>query len=62
MWTAFYSCQVLLNIEFTRRISVKKSDTKFRESPFSVSGVVPCEQMDRHDEANSRFSKFCERE
>jgi len=59
--STFYSCQMLLNIEFTRRIFVKYSDNKFRESPFSVSGVVPCGRMDRRDEANGRFSKFCER-
>jgi hypothetical protein len=29
-------------------------------NPFSGSRVIPCGQMDRHDEANSRFSKLCE--
>ena len=34
---------------------------KFHENPSSGSRVVPCGQTDRHDEANSRFSQFCER-
>jgi len=29
--------------------------------PSSGSRVVPCGRTDRHDEANSRFSQFCER-
>ena len=33
---------------------------KFHENPFSGSRVVPCGQMDRHDEANSGFSQFRE--
>jgi len=39
----------------------KHSNTKFHENPSSGSRVVPCGQMDRHDEANSRLSQFCER-
>jgi hypothetical protein len=33
---------------------------KFLESLSIGSRVVPCERRDRHDEANCRFSKFCE--
>jgi hypothetical protein len=29
--------------------------------PFSGNRVVPCGQTDRHDETNSRFSRFCDR-
>ena len=32
-----------------------------QEIPSSVRRVVPCRQTDRHDEAKSRFSQFCER-
>jgi hypothetical protein len=35
-------------------------NTKFHEDPSSGSRVVPCGQTDRHNEANSRFSQFCE--
>jgi hypothetical protein len=48
------------NLNFLHRIS-KKSDIKLHENPSSGSGIVPCGQTDRHDEANSRFSQFCER-
>jgi len=34
---------------------------KFHENPSSERQVVPCGQTDRHDEANSLFSQFCER-
>jgi hypothetical protein len=34
---------------------------KFHENPSSGRWVVPDGQMDRHDEANSRFLQFCER-
>jgi hypothetical protein len=34
---------------------------EFHENPYSESRVVPCGQTtDRHDEANSCFSQFCE--
>jgi len=33
---------------------------KFYKNPFSWRWVVPSGQMDRHYEANSHFSKFCE--
>ena len=36
-------------------------DTSSLENPFSGSRVVPCGQTDRYDEANCRFSQFCER-
>ena len=35
-------------------------NTKFHENPSSGSRVVRCGRTDRHDDANSRFSKFCE--
>ena len=41
------------------------SNTKFHKNPFCGSRFVPCgctdRQTDIYDEANSRFSQFCER-
>ena len=45
----------------TRQNFEKYLSTKFHENPASGSRVVPCLQRDRHDAANSCFSKFCER-
>ena len=45
----------------TLQIFKKYLNSKFHETPASGSRVVPCGQRDRHDEANSCFSKFCER-
>ena len=39
----------------------KYLDIKFHESPSSGSGVVLCGLTDGHDEADSRFTQFCER-
>ena len=36
------------------------STIKFHENPSSGSRVVARRQTDGHDEANSRFSQFCE--
>jgi hypothetical protein len=59
-----YSWHFLMKLEFSRRISEKSWGIKFHESPSSGSRVVACgradRQIDRHDEANSRFSQFCE--
>jgi len=42
-----------MNLEFSRQIFEKYSNTKFRENPFSGSRVVPCERedglTDRHE-------------
>jgi len=45
---------------FSRQILVKHSSIKFYENSSSGRRIVPCGQADRHDEANSRFSKFFE--
>jgi hypothetical protein len=45
-------------LEFSRQILEKSTNIKFHENPSSGSRVVPCGRTDRHDEANSRFSKF----
>ena len=50
-----------LHLNFSRQIFEKCSNVKFNKNLCSGSGVVPCGQTDRHDEANSCFSQFSER-
>ena len=56
-----------LTIKIRRSIetsAILYSNIKFRNNPFSGSRVFSMrtdEQTDGHDEANSRFSQFCER-
>ena len=58
-------CPILMEFEFSLQIVEKYSNIKFHENPSSGSWVVPRGhsggQTERHDEANSRFSQFCER-
>jgi hypothetical protein len=65
MWSTRHSCRVLMKLECSRQIFEKSSNIKFNKNLSSVRGIVPCGQIgrqtDRHDEANSRFSHFCER-
>jgi hypothetical protein len=49
-----------MKLAFSQFISEKYSNIKFHKNPSSGSRVVPGGQTDRHDEANSRFSQFCE--
>jgi len=49
-----------MDLEFSPHIFEKCSNIKFHENPSSWSRVVPF-VTDRHDEATSRFSQFCER-
>ena len=56
--------QILMNLEFSRQIFERFSNIKFRENPYSRSGVVPWGRGGRTDvrtETNNRFLKFCER-
>jgi hypothetical protein len=46
----------IFSIDFQKYLNIK-----FHEDPFSGSRVVPCGWKERHDEANDRFSQFCER-
>jgi hypothetical protein len=55
-----YCCQILMKLEFSRRFFEKLS-VKFHENPSTGSRDVRFGQTDRHDEANTRFSQFCER-
>jgi hypothetical protein len=57
-----YSCQILMKLEFSRRIFEVYSNAKFHENhPVGAELFHLDGQTDRHDEANSRFLKFCER-
>jgi len=56
-----------LDLEFSRQILEEYSNIKFHENPSSGSRGIPCGGTERRtgghtdvDEANSRFSQFCE--
>jgi len=56
----------LMKIEFSGQIFEKHSIANFHGNPSHRSRVVPCGQTDRRitsepDEANNRFSQFCEK-
>jgi hypothetical protein len=44
---SYYSCSVLMELEFSTRILEKYSNIKLHESPCSGSRVVPCVRTDR---------------
>jgi len=59
-----YSCQILIKLEFSGQTFEKKlSNIKFHKNLSKRGRDVSCGRMDRrrHDEANGRFKKFCER-
>ena len=56
-----YRHQILMKGEFCRQIFETFPNTKNHENPFTGNQVVPCRQTDRHGEASSLFSQFCER-
>ena len=55
-----YFRQILMELEFSRQTFEKYSNIKFRENLSSGSRDGPYGRTDRHDEAQSDFSKFCE--
>jgi hypothetical protein len=68
MYNTSYSLRILVKLEFSWTIFDKFSSIKLQENPSVGNQLVPCgqtgqsvRQTDRHDEANSRFSKFYER-
>jgi hypothetical protein len=61
MYSTGYSRQILIKLEFFDGFSNSNSNVRFYEKPSSGSQDVPCGRTDGHDEANSRFSQFCER-
>jgi hypothetical protein len=60
MWGTLYSCLILMKLDSPWQIFERYLNIKFHESPSSGSQVVPYGRTDRHDEANSHFSQFCE--
>ena len=50
-----------MKLQIFDRFSGEYANIKFHENPSSGSRIVPREQADKHDEANSRFSHFFER-
>jgi len=61
MYSTRYSCTILMKLGIARQIFEKYSNIKFREIISSGNRVVPYGQMDRDEDANGRFSQFCER-
>jgi len=59
IWSTRYSCPILMKRGFSPRIFEKYS---YRISWKAVQREQSCSmRTDRHDEANSSFSQFCER-
>ena len=70
VWSTRCSSQILIKIELFGQTSKNLQISNLNENPSSGSRVVPCRQRDKrqtdgqtetHDEANRRFSQFCER-
>ena len=51
-----YCCQILMRLDFSRKIFEKHSNIQFHENLSSGSRVVSRGETDIHDETNSRFS------
>jgi len=65
MLSARYSCQILIKLEFSRQIFEKYISSCMNIRPlgaelFNTDGQTHI-RTDKHGEANSRFSQFCER-
>jgi hypothetical protein len=58
--TCYNSCQFLMKPEFSQQVFEEYSNIKFHENLSSGSRVVLCRWTDRHVEANSLLSQFCE--
>jgi len=55
-----YSCHALPKLECSRHILKNTQISYFvRICPVGAN-IIPCRRTDRNDEANSRFSQFCE--
>jgi len=63
MYSTGYYCQIVMKIEFFRKIFEKCSNIKLHENPSGGSRVDTCGQTDGrtdgHDEGDSRFWQFC---
>jgi len=53
--------QIIMKLEFSVHSFEKFLNIIFYENLPCESRVVPCGRAEGHDEANSRFSQFCER-
>jgi hypothetical protein len=65
MQSTRYSCQNLLKLEFSRDFRKNTQTSNFMKIRPVVAELFHTDgqtegRMDRHDEANSRFSQFCE--
>jgi len=47
-----------MKLEYSLQVFKEFSNRKFHKNPSSLNRVVPFRQTDRHDEANSRSSRF----
>ena len=56
-----YSCRILIKLKSSWQSFEKRPNIKFHQNPSIGNRNVPCRQTDGHDEANSRFTQFCER-
>ena len=64
MWSARYSYQILMKLEFSRRFSKKKNtiiSNLMNICPVGAELFRADGQTDRHGQASSHFSQFCER-
>ena len=62
MKSARHSCPIWMKLEASRQFYFEKySNMNLHENLSSGRLVVPWGRTDRHDEAKSRFSQFCER-
>jgi len=62
MQSTVYACQIVMKLEFCRKILEKYPNKKFMKiRPVGSHMFHANSRMDRHDKANSRFSQFCER-
>jgi hypothetical protein len=60
MYSTCYSREILMTLELSQQIFDKHSNIKFNKNPLNGSGDGPCGQTDRHDEAYTCLSQFCE--
>ena len=61
MYSTHFSCQILVEREFSREILEKHSDIKYHENRSIGIRGFPCGRTDRHDESNASFSHICEK-
>ena len=61
MYGTGHFCTISMILGIARQIFEKYSNIKFREIIPSGNRVVPYGQTDRDEDANGRFSQFCER-